>query len=275
MRHLSGRRFRRLDNEYAYLGDMTGRADCRCEGCGLCEPCQLGRHRVSTHRWSRCSLLAYGGLVAVIVVFIVAADHTAPMTDNTKHTHIVKDIMHDTDIAWEADHPDPLRPDQLTKGSAVSFSYAETYQRSFVSAWSPADLCDEITPNYWTVRGHGGWTTMQWCPDVAFALIQWPGWSVEHLMSLVSIMGCESSGDPYWNEQNWGTFSMSVFGLFSHRRVFWEDRTMTYLYRVGNKYEIGQKDDIALGVALYMAEGPWHWGGEGGCWGPVRRAISP
>ena len=211
-------------------------------------------------------------MVLGFAAWIVSCSSPPPVVwDSVNQTRAMTEII----PHWEADYPDPLRPDQLTKGSAVSFSYAETYQRSFVSAWSPADLCDEITPNYWTVRGHGGWTTMQWCPDVAFALIQWPGWSVEHLMSLVSIMGCESSGDPYWNEAVWGTYSMSVFGLFSHRRVFWEDRTMTYLYRVGNKYEIGQKDDIALGVALYMAEGPWHWGGEGGCWGPVRRAISP
>jgi len=112
---------------------------------------------------------------------------------------------------------------------------------------------------------------MQWCPKVAFTLVHWPAWTVYDLGALLSILGCESSGDPYWNEQNWGTYPMSVFGLFSHRRKYWHGRSERYLDRAGVRYESDQADDITVGVALYMNEGPWHW--DPGCWPAVKRSL--
>ena len=224
--------------------------------------------------WRGVAFLAFG--VVATIALIVVAIHTAPSTvtvppmpDSVKHSRILTEII----PHWSADYPQPLLAEQLSKGSSLPLHKTVDIDQVTRYVWSPADLCDDITPNRWTRRSHGDWTTMQWCPQVAFTLIQWPAWTVYDLTALMSIMGCESSGDPYWNEKVWGTFSMSVFGLLSHRRVYWRDRTMTYLGRVGNHYEIGQKDDIALGVALYMDDGPWHWGSDGGCWGPGKRTL--
>ena len=267
MRHLSGRRFRRLDKESVYVADMGGRADCLCSGCGLCEPCQAGRHLLVEEKrgWWTAAFLGLG-VVAVIMLIVVASRTPPVMLDNGISSRIVTDTV----PHWQTDYPQPLIADQLIKGT---FRFVPSARELF---WSPADLCDNVTPNKWTERGHDGWTTMQWCPDVAFALVQWPGWTVWHLGALMSIMGCESSGDPYWNEANWGTWPetrSTVYWLFSHRMKYWADRSTRYLGYAAPYDAHDPRADIRVGVALYMNEGSWHWGGEGGCWGPVRGAV--
>src|SRR3990167_7981647 len=110
-----------------------GKVQCDCDGQGI------GIQEMKD-RWSRYSFLAYSGLVGVLlaVLLVVVASR---VTDNPKHVHIVKDIIPQTDIVWETDYPDPqpLITEPVSKGS-----YTPSTRERF---WSPADLCDDITPN--------------------------------------------------------------------------------------------------------------------------------
>ncbi len=90
-------------------------------------------------------------------------------------------------------------------------------------------------------------------------------WQEGDLTRLMLLMWHESgyTADPYENERNHGTGPRSVAGLCSHRREFWESRTLNYLGYVGQFYQPDQHDDIHLCVALFKVEGPGHWAGAG------------
>ena len=132
--------------------------------------------------------------------------------------------------------------------------------------WTPVDECDRIN-----VPGPGPTLltnlTMSWCPMFAAHLNAgeqqglWT-WEPGDLTKLMYITQHESAGgDPQANERNWGDGPGAPSGLCSHRRRYWEERTLRYLGHVGTLYQPDQHDDIHLCTHLFKREGAWHWNG--------------
>jgi len=116
--------------------------------------------------------------------------------------------------------------------------------------WQPADECNNIPnpgPVYLTDA------TMNWCPMVAghLARYHWNPGDLRHLMLLIE---CESNGDPNAINPTSGTS-----GLFQHRPVWWDGRSMQALGRIGDPFD--PHDNIHVAVWLAKTQGFGHWDG--------------
>ena len=152
-----------------------------------------------------------------------------------------------------------------------------------VPYWAPEDEC-ALIPNPGPGPRVMNDAVMAWCPYIAEALAEWHEahperpWAPGDLTRYLFVEGCETAwtGDPMANERRWGTGTHAVFGLYSHRRLWWWSRSMTALGqgRVGVKYGSYQHDDIATAIWLRQSGTQAWWVAWDSCWPSIRGTLS-